>query len=177
MIFEGQRQGCRKCQAGKRKASETGGVDDTTGHGGGAPRPTWNCRCTLFLWKTQRRRAATAMSPPICRRPGCRSSKSMPLSQHRSQTWGSFVSLKKAKGGGQRRTVVQYSSHRTEVQCRRIYWSSVVNVHQLKESSPKNSTAVCIFCGWSSSSAASVARGSNNIILLNVQSVCVRAPV
>ena len=26
-----------KPQAGKRKASDTGGVDDTTGHGGGAP--------------------------------------------------------------------------------------------------------------------------------------------
>ena len=63
------------------------------------------------------------------------------------------------------------------VQCRRIGWSFVVNVYQGKEPSPYNSTAVCIFSGWSASSAGSVARSSINIMYLStaLQSVC--APV
>ena len=47
-----------------------------------------------------------------------------------------------------------------------------MNAKQSKESSRHNSTAVCIFSGWSAPSAGSVARRSNNIILVNMQSLC-----
>ena len=60
-----------KPQAGKRKASDTGGVDDTTGHGGGAPPAYVNFRRTSFLWRAQWRRAAMAMPPSVCSRLGC----------------------------------------------------------------------------------------------------------
>ena len=56
------------------------------GTGAVPPRPTWNFRRSSFLWGAQRRRAVMAMPPSICRRPGCRSSKRMPLSQCSRQT-------------------------------------------------------------------------------------------
>ena len=46
---------------------------------------------TSISWRARRGRAAMAMPPSICRRPGCRSSKRMPLSQCDRQTSGSSV--------------------------------------------------------------------------------------
>ena len=55
-----------KPQAGKRKASDRGGVDDTTGHGGGAPPAYVEVSSHFVSLESATERAAMAMPPSIC---------------------------------------------------------------------------------------------------------------
>ena len=72
--------------------------DITTGRRGGA-HATSNFRRTSNRWRARRRRAAKAMPPSNCRRPGCRSSNRTPLCQCNSQTLGVLANLDKGRGG------------------------------------------------------------------------------
>ena len=72
-------------------------------------------------------------------------------------------------GGLQCSTVVS-----TVLQCRRIGWSYCCECVAKSPSSPYNSTAGCIFCGCSASSARSVARSSINYTSQHAKYVCTR---
>ena len=100
-----------KPQAGKREASDTGGVDDTTGHGGGAP-PVY---VELSLYFVSLESAAEACGNgdasfylQKARMSFIKAHASKPVQQ---EDMRQFCEPQQGqRGGAQRRTVVQYSS-------------------------------------------------------------------